>query len=85
MRHKTFPVCGGTHSRSAIMNMYRCKTEVDLCLYGRNGIEKEVERGVRSASSDRGREAKLQRPKWHRSNLPVSNGAARFIRLVNSP
>ena len=67
------------------MNMYRCKTEVDLCLYGRNGIEKEVERGVRSASSDRGREAKLQRPKWHRSNLPVSNGAARFIRLVSSP
>ena len=68
------------------MNMYRCKTAVDLCLYGKNGIEieKTVKRSIKSAhaSLERGKATKLQRPKWYRPNLPVTNGASKFIRLV---
>ena len=66
------------------MNMYRCKTAVDLCLYGNNSIiDKNPEtRRVKTAVPRKKNDIGIQRPKWYRPQLPVKNGASKLIRSV---
>ena len=66
------------------MNMYRCKTAVDLCLYGNNGIiDKNPEtRRVKTGGPRKKSDSGIQRPKWYRPQLPITSAASKLIRSV---
>ena len=67
------------------MNMYRCKTEVDFCLHGNSGKEKEdiVNEKPKVVTNDlKGKDSKkhVTRPRRPKTHLPITRGAALLVR-----
>jgi len=62
------------------MNMYRCKTAVDLCLVGNNGRVNDQTIQKPKTAKHRERKAMVTRPRRPKTHLPITRAASILVR-----